>query len=113
MTDAIIDPVAFAELQENAGEDFVRELIDTFLEEAPPMLEQLKESLDAGNAEGFRRTAHSLKSNSHTFGAFRLAELARALELGGLEAGRAPDALRELADEYAHTASALRGLRDA
>ena len=38
MTDAIIDPVAFAELQENAGEDFVRELIDTFLEEAPPML---------------------------------------------------------------------------
>ena len=109
MTDAIIDPVAFAELQENAGEDFVRELIDTFLEEAPPMLEQLKEALDAGNAEGFRRTAHSLKSNSHTFGAMSLGALARALELGGLEADVAR--LDALEAEYGRAAAVLESLR--
>ena len=108
-----IDRTTFAELQAAAGAEFVAELVDTFLEEAPQMLAELRRALAEGNADRFRRAAHSLKSNSHTFGAFRLAELARALELGGLEAGRAPDALRELADEYAHTASALRGLRDA
>ena len=113
MADPIIDPIAFAELQESAGEDFVGELIDTFLQEAPPMLEQLRQTLERGEAEGFRRAAHSLKSNSHTFGAFQLAELARALELGGLEAGRAPEALHALADEYQRTAAALQDLRDA
>jgi len=113
MADAIIDPIAFAELQASAGEDFVGELIDTFLQEAPPMLEELRAALAGGDAERFRRAAHSLKSNSQTFGALRLAEQARALELGGLEAGRAADALADLADEYARTATALEELRDA
>lgn len=40
-----------------------------------------------GAAESFRRTAHSIKSNASTFGATRLAEMARALEIGGPPAG--------------------------
>ena len=84
MTQALIDPHTFDELQANAGADFVIELVDTFAEEAPGLLTELRSALAVGAAERFRRAAHSLKSNSSTFGATELADLARALELGGL-----------------------------
>ena len=84
MTQALIDPHTFDELQAHAGADFVIELVDTFAEEAPGLLAELRSALAAGAAERFRRAAHSLKSNSSTFGASALADLARTLELGGL-----------------------------
>ena len=86
----LIDPQTFGELQANAGADFVVELVDTFADEAPQTLAELRAALVAGAAERFRRAAHSLKSNSNTFGATRLAEMARALEFGGLPADEAP-----------------------
>jgi len=107
-----IDPIAFAELQASAGADFVRELIDTFLEEAPPMLAELREALAGARAEPFRRAAHSLKSNASTFGASTLAALARDLELQGLAAAT-PAALAALAAQYAAAAAELKALRDA
>ena len=84
MNDAVIDPHTFDELQANAGADFVIELVDTFAEEAPGLLTELRSARAAGAADRFRRAAHSLKSNSSTFGATGLADLARGLELGGL-----------------------------
>ncbi len=111
-TDAVIDAATFAELQDSAGADFVRELVDTFLEEAPIMLAEMKSALAAGQAEAFRRAAHSLKSNAHTFGALALGASARALELGGLDAGRAPGAIDRLDQDYAHARAALEALRD-
>ena len=69
MSAAVIDPHTFDELQANAGADFVAELVDTFAEEAPPLLAEMRSALAAGAAERFRRAAHSLKSNSSTFGA--------------------------------------------
>lgn len=112
MATVAIDPAAFAELQASAGTDFVRELVDTFLEEAPPMLAELGESLAAGRAEAFRRAAHSLKSNASTFGALSLAAAARDLELQGLEAAT-PAALAALAQRYEAAAAELKALRDA
>ena len=104
-----IDAATFAELQDTAGADFVAELVGTFLEEAPQMLAELRAAQAAASAEAFRRAAHSLKSNSHTFGALRLGEMARRLELGGLVADAAPiDALQA---EYERVAVALQGLR--
>ena len=111
MASAAIDPAAFAELQASAGADFVRELIDTFLEEAPPMLAELNESLAAARAEAFRRAAHSLKSNASTFGALTLAATARDLELQGLDAAT-PAALAVLAQQYEAAAAELKALRD-
>jgi HPt (histidine-containing phosphotransfer) domain-containing protein len=110
MSDGTIDAATFAELQESAGADFIKELVQTFLEEAPPMLKELREALAAGNADAFRRTAHSLKSNSLTFGALALGALARELELGGLDVARRSDALDALAAEYARVAQALEAL---
>ena len=111
MTEPTLDPATFAELEAAAGADFARELISTFLEEAPLMLAELRNTLAAGNGDAFRRAAHSLKSNSQTFGAQTLAAMARTLELGGLPPNSA--ALDALAQEYARAAAALVELRDA
>ena len=105
MAEPTIDLPTFTELQAAAGAEFVTELVGTFLEEAPTMLAELRSAQVAGAADTFRRAAHSLKSNSHTFGATRLGELARDLELGGLIADTAP--LAALEAEYQLVAAAL------
>ena len=103
-----IDIATFDELRQTAGADFVVELVETFLEEAPQMLAELRQTLAAEQADAFRRAAHSLKSNSHTFGATALGAQARELELGGMPAGTA--ALDALDAEYARAAAALKDL---
>lgn len=108
MTEATIDMAVFAELQEAAGADFVVELVGTFLEEAPVMLAELRAARVAGKTDGYRRAAHSLKSNSNTFGATRLGEMARDIELGGLVDDAAPLDVLEL--EYHRVAAALQEL---
>ena len=109
---ATIGLPTFGALQEAAGEEFVAELARTFLEEAPRMIEQLIVAMAGNDAEKFRRTAHSLKSNSLTFGATRLGELARQLEVAGLERVIADDAaaLETLGLEYRRVATALQEL---
>jgi HPt (histidine-containing phosphotransfer) domain-containing protein len=115
MTAPAIDRATFEELQQTAGAEFVLELIDTFLQEAPSMLNDLRDALAAKDADKFRRTAHSLKSNSNTFGALALGAMARELELGGMskviESGGQP--LDALAQEYSRVAAALTELRHA
>ena len=104
----MIDPHVFDELQATAGADFVVDLVDTFAEEAPGLLADMRNALADGAAERFRRAAHSLKSNSSTFGATRMAEMARTLELGGLPANAAP--IDQLAHEFETTLAALQAL---
>ena len=105
MTSAI-DAARFAELQATAGADFVVELIGTFLVEAPGLLAELRAARAAGDADGYRRAAHSLKSNGNTFGASRFSALARDLELGALVPETAP--VDALAAEYERVAVALK-----
>ena len=115
MTGPTIDRATFEALEESAGADFVRELVDTFLVEAPAMLDDLRSALAANDAARFRRAAHSLKSNSMTFGALTLGGMARTLELGGLDSARQANGkpLSDLADEYERAARSLSELRDA
>ena len=114
MTSPAIDAATFDELRETTGAEFVRELVDTFLQEAPSMLDDLRQSLAATDAERFRRAAHSLKSNGSTFGALELAAIARDLELSGAAqvSGRGPQALAAVEAEYARAAAALKDLRN-
>ena len=115
MTQPTIDPATFEALQEAAGAEFVRELMDTFLTEAPLMLADLRSALAANDADRFRRAAHSLKSNSMTFGALTLGAMARALELGGLDPVRQANGkpVDDLAGEYTRVAQALAELKRA
>ena len=111
MSGAALDMAAFAELQETAGADFVQELVDTFLEEAPRMLGALRAAAAAGQADAFRRAAHSLKSNANTFGATGLGAMARDLELGGLPPAGQGGALEALEAEYVRVVARLAELR--
>ena len=112
MTAATIDAATFRALQDSTGVDFVRELVATFLEELPGMLGELHAALDRGDEETFRRTAHSLKSNSLTFGARALGATARDLEVRAADVVAARDAqpVEALAREYAAAAAALTDL---
>src|SRR5262245_52967125 len=84
----------FSELRSTAGAEFVTALVGTFCDDAAGILVQLREAAAAGDAAKYKRAAHSLKSNANTFGAFRLAAIAREIELGGLD----PDAATNVAN---------------
>ena len=112
MTDSPIDQSVFSELTATTGPEFAVELVDTFLGEAPGMLAEMRAARASGDADGFRRAAHSLKSNANTFGATGLAAKARDLELKGLDVDPSRDAaaLAILEAELATVAVALRVL---
>ena len=113
MSEAIDDEV-FSALRDTTGGEFVRELIDTFLAEAPSMLDDLRGAFAKDETDRFRRAAHSLKSNANTFGALALGALARDLELTGVMRvkERGPGALGDVEAEYGRVAAALAKLRD-
>lgn len=81
----IIDINTFNILKESTDADFIRDLINTFLEDAPIQIQHMKESLEKKDAGTFTRAAHTVKSNAATFGAIELASLARELESMGRE----------------------------
>ena len=107
-----IDRATFEELKQMSGADFINELIDAFLEDAPLMIQNMRTAAATGDAESFRRNAHSLKSNAHTFGATELGRLAKELETMGrennLEVGNRWEVLK---DEFETVALELRRLR--
>jgi HPt (histidine-containing phosphotransfer) domain-containing protein len=75
-----LDMSTFEELKQMSGEDFIDELVDTYVDDAPKLVREMQAASQNGDAESFRRAAHSLKSNSATFGATHLASLAKELE---------------------------------
>lgn len=107
-----IDQATFEELKQMSGEDFINELIDAFLDDAPNMIQNMRAALVASDVESFRRNAHSLKSNANTFGAVELGVLARELEMmakeNNLEIGNRLEVLQEALD---NVAKELRGMR--
>jgi len=108
---SLIDINTFNTLKESTGDDFMGELISTFLEDAPNLILQMQNALEKRDPESFRRAAHSMKSNAATFGAMQLSAMAKELE--GL--ARANDLnignkLELLKNTYAQTASELKKL---
>src|SRR5258708_35728453 len=110
---AEIDMTTFNELKQLSGADFISELIDTFLEDGQKLISQMKAALQARDTESFRRAAHSLKSNSATFGANHLAALAKELEMIGREnkLSEAGNRLTVLEETYQSIAKELQSLK--
>ena len=111
----VIDIKTFDELRQVSGADFLNELIDAFLDDAPKMIQQIRTALTNKDVESFRRNAHSLKSNAKTFGATGLAELSMELESIGRDnrLDAVGDRLEKLSVEYARVETALKGMRNA
>jgi histidine phosphotransfer protein HptB len=109
----VIDSTTFNELKQMSGADFINELIDTFLEDAPKMIADMQAAHTANDAEVFRRAAHSMKSNAATFGATQLAALAKELEMLGKEhkLSEAGSRLKALEEACASACAELTGLK--
>ena len=93
-----LDDDALKNLRDLGGDEFLGEVIDAFLADAPELVATLRSSLDERSSEELRRAAHTLKSNGATLGAAEFAELCRTLEqrakageLDGAVGARRPD----------------------
>jgi PAS domain S-box-containing protein len=86
-----LDSAALESLRELGGDEFLAEVIDTFLADVGTLLATLHRALDEGDAAEVRRMAHTLKSNGATLGATEFAELCRELEQQAKD-GRLEDA---------------------
>jgi HPt (histidine-containing phosphotransfer) domain-containing protein len=90
MTDdlAVLDHTILDELRASVGgdEDFVRDLVQTYLEEGPQYMEQIAAAAGSGDAEAIVRPAHTLKSSSAALGAARMSAISKQIEFAGREA---------------------------
>jgi signal transduction histidine kinase/CheY-like chemotaxis protein/HPt (histidine-containing phosphotransfer) domain-containing protein len=112
-----LDPEALGNLLSVVGGefDYLDELIDSFLEDAPQLLAELDQLVDAQDADGVRRVAHSLKSNGQDFGAVAFFDLCQRLEALG-KSGRlngASGLASEVMAEYGKVEGALMAVRSA
>jgi len=68
-------------------EELARAIIETFLEDLPAQIKQLKEAVTTGEAQSVERQAHKIKGASANLGGEALRALASAIE----QAGKAGD----------------------
>jgi HPt (histidine-containing phosphotransfer) domain-containing protein len=107
----VIDREVLDNLLESVGGDgeFLADLLDIYFADTPQQFTSMHDALEKGNAEEFRRAAHSLKSNSANFGAMDLSQKAKNLEdmgkTGDLE--EAGEVLQEAEIEYTKVKSDL------
>ena len=93
---------------ENASSVLV-EVVDSFLEDTPHILQAMRNSVDAGDAVALRQATHTLKSTSATLGAMTLSNLCKQLEAIAKDdtlAG-APEIASQLQAEYERVRCAL------
>lgn len=110
--DRVLDSAVLDRLRDSVGGEFVTELVELFLDDAPVQLATLRGALERRDAEEARRAAHTLKSNGATFGADGFSETCRLLEesaKGGNLAGT-DELLTRVEAEYRDVAAALAGL---
>jgi signal transduction histidine kinase/CheY-like chemotaxis protein/HPt (histidine-containing phosphotransfer) domain-containing protein len=113
---AVLDKKALDNLLSVLGgeRNYLVELIDSFLEDAPGLLAELNRAIESGDAVGAQRGAHSLKSNGADFGATEFSNLCKELEAlarsGTL--GGARELFSRIDTEYKKVESALRAERE-
>ena len=97
-------------LSPDSGDEFLRELVDIYLQDTPERLVELERALARQDAPTVSRAAHTIKGSSSNFGAQELARLAQAIELSGKasDLAAAAAAAPGLKAEYLRVAEALK-----
>jgi HPt (histidine-containing phosphotransfer) domain-containing protein len=75
-----IDATAIINLRDE-GDDLLADLINLFLSETPKRLGKIERGLASADWQTVRIAAHTLRGTGATFGAARMRELARQIEL--------------------------------
>lgn len=112
-TDDMFDAAALDTLLDMIGGDAaaLSELIESFLDEGPGLIDRIERAAAGGDAEALRQAAHTMKSSAADFGATELSRLCREMETLG-RAGRADGATTlslQAAASWQAAAVALRG----
>lgn len=107
-----VDPQAIQALCDLFGENassVLVEVIDSFLEDTPHILQVIRNSVDARDAVALRQATHTLKSTSATLGAMTLSNLCKQLEAIAKDDTLAgsPEIASQLEAEYERVRCAL------
>jgi light-regulated signal transduction histidine kinase (bacteriophytochrome)/CheY-like chemotaxis protein len=113
---AVLDPEALQEIRVMGGENasaFLLSIVDTYLEEAPKLLQNIREAIAQNQADRLNQMAHSLKGMSIPLGAIAFSQLCQDLEeIGKTGSTTVPSALLERIDtEYERLKLALESER--
>jgi HPt (histidine-containing phosphotransfer) domain-containing protein len=109
-----LEPSAIANLRALSPDDpdFLRELIDIYLEDTPLRLGEIETALTKSDGPMLVRAAHTIKGSSGNFGAAQFARLALDIEAHGKAGNFAAAAavVPGLTAEFARVRAALRQL---
>ena len=110
----VLDKAVVDELRAATGgdDDFVRDLVATYLEEGQTHLDGLAAAAETNDSAAIVRPAHTLKSTSASIGAMRLSAICRDIETAGRE-GRSEGLLEAVDLARATLAETLEALRTA
>ncbi|MBF2015462.1 MAG: response regulator [Rivularia sp. T60_A2020_040] len=112
-TQPVLDTEILQDLKDMAGDDaseMLAELIDSYLEDAPPKLQEISRAINKNDAENLRNYAHALRSLSVTVGAVSLAGVCTELEAigrSGTISRGASTLVKKLDTEYQRVQTAL------
>jgi CheY-like chemotaxis protein len=111
----LLNPNALAAMKAMVGGQnaLVAALIDSALQDAPQLLHQMRQALEAENAVELKRAAHTLKSLANSFGAMTLGQYCKELEMLG-KAGTlqgATEPMHQAETEYEQVKIALEAAR--
>jgi HPt (histidine-containing phosphotransfer) domain-containing protein len=83
----VLDQAVLDDLRASTGDDeaFMRELVETYVEEGQASMDGLLAAAAARDAAAVVRPAHTLKSTSASLGAMRLSVICREIEAAGRE----------------------------
>lgn len=110
----VIDPTTFNELKDQMGDDFMIDLINTYILETGELIEKLRQALALQDYSSFTRFAHSIKSSSASLGALVFSQQARELEMMGKvnDLTEAGPKVERLAADFLEVKRCLEELRD-
>lgn len=111
----VIDPQAIENLRAlnpDDNDEFLREIVNIYLEDTPLRIKELDESLVAKDIGKFTRAAHSIKGSSSNLGAAIVRNVAEKIEHDSRAKGlEGADALiAQLKQEYARAEAELKKL---
>ena len=108
----VLDQPTLAGLLDSLGGDvdFLKELIDAYLDSTPGLFAAMRQAAAAGDGVSLQRAAHSLKTGSANMGALALAALCKQLEDMGRSGAlaHAEERIDTAAAAYDEVAQALR-----
>lgn len=112
----VLDTAKLDQLERDlGGPTIVADIVQTYLDEAPTLLDNAETAVEAGDAESLRIAGHTLKSSSRQLGAEAVADLAEDLEESGDEEQleSAGETVQDAREAYDATSAKLREYVDA